>query len=78
MTKRRFRDLYEVVRAATHAAGILRCDAGETPELANALDEFIDECDHPSEARLIEWAMANGYPDFDTVLRYGRYGSGSG
>lgn len=63
--------LYEVVRAAAHTAGSLACDDGATGELADALDQIIDECDHASEARLVEWAMANGYPDFDTVLRYG-------
>ena len=72
MTKRRLRKLYEVVRVAAHAAGSLACDDGEPGELADALDQIIDECDHASEARLVEWAMANGYPDFDTVLRYGR------
>jgi hypothetical protein len=44
----------------------------ETGELAAALDQIIDECDHAWEARLIEWAMANGYPDFETVLEYAR------
>ena len=72
MTKRRFRNLYEVVRVAAHEAGILTCNEGETAELAEALDEFIEECDTPEEARLVEWAMDNGYPDFETVLRYGR------
>ena len=52
--------------------GISPCDEGETPELADALDEFIEECDDAWEARLIEWAIDNGYPDFETVLRYGR------
>ena len=60
------------MRVAAHAAGSLACDDGETGELADALDQIIDECDHAAEARLVEWAMANGYPDFDTVLRYGR------
>lgn len=69
--------MYEVVRTAAHATGSLACDDCETGELADALDEINDECDHASEARLIEWAMANGYPDFDTVLRYGRYCSPS-
>jgi hypothetical protein len=64
--------LYEVVRVAAHATGSLACGNGENGELADALDQIIDECDHASEARLIEWAMDNGYPDFETVLRYGR------
>jgi hypothetical protein len=72
MTKRRLRELYEAVRIAAHAAGILACEDGESRELADALDEFIEECDHAREARLVEWAMDNGYPDFETVLRYGR------
>jgi len=72
MTKRRLRQLYELVRVAAHAAGSLACDDGETGELADALDQIIDECDDASEARLVEWAMDNGYPDFDTVLRYAR------
>jgi hypothetical protein len=72
MTKRRLRKLYEVVRAAAHGSGTTACEDGESDELAAALDEIIDECDHASEARLVEWAMSNGYPDFDTVLRYGR------
>jgi hypothetical protein len=46
MTQRRLRELYEVVRVAAHVAGIFTCDEGETSELADALDEFIEECDH--------------------------------
>jgi hypothetical protein len=72
MTRRRLRELYEVVRSAAHTAGILASDEGESGELADALDEFIEECDDAWEARLVEWAMENGYPDFETVLRYGR------
>jgi DNA-binding GntR family transcriptional regulator len=72
MTKRRLRALYEVVRVAAHAAGSLACDEVATGELADALDQIIDECDDASEARLVEWAMENGYPALETVLRYGR------
>jgi hypothetical protein len=57
-------------RGAAHASAILACDGGESAELADALDQFIEECDHGWEARLVEWAMDNGYPDFDTVLEY--------
>jgi hypothetical protein len=72
MTRLQLRKLYAVVRAAAHAGGILACEDGETRELADALDQFIEECDKPEEARLVEWAMENGYPDFETVVRYGR------
>lgn len=70
MTKRRLRELYEDVRVAAHAGGILACGEDETRELADALDQFIEECDHAWEARLVEWAMDNGYPDFETVVQY--------
>jgi hypothetical protein len=59
-----------LLRVAAHAAGILTCNEGETAELADALEEFIEECDTPEEAGLVEWAMDNGYPDFETVLEY--------
>jgi hypothetical protein len=72
MTRRRLRELYESVRSAAHSAGILACDDGESRELADALDQFIEECDHAWEATLVEWAMDNGYPDFETVLEYAR------
>lgn len=72
MTRRRLRKLYEIVRASAHAASSLACDDSETRELADALDQIIEECDHAWEARLVERAMGNGYPDFETVLRYGR------
>jgi hypothetical protein len=57
---------------ATCQPGGLSGDQAETPELADALDEFIEECDHAWEARLVEWATDNGYPDFETVLEYAR------
>lgn len=39
-------------------------------ELAKALDVVIAHCDG-RQAGLIDWAMDNGYPEFDTVLRFG-------
>jgi hypothetical protein len=72
MTKRRLRELYEMVRVAAHATGVPTREDGESDDLAHALDEIFDECDHASEARMVEWAMANGYPDFDTVVLYAR------
>ena len=71
MTKRHLQELYEVVRAAAHAGGALARDEVESVELADALDQFVEECDHAWEARLVEWAMDNGFPDFETVLQYG-------
>jgi hypothetical protein len=72
MTQCRLRKLYNAVRAAARAGGLLECEECETWELGDALDRFIEECDDPWEARLVEWAMVNGYPDFETVLRYSR------
>ena len=71
MTKRRLRELYEAARAAAHASGMLSCDEGEVNKLGAALDQIIEECD-PWEAGLVDWAMENGYPALETVLRYGR------
>lgn len=42
-----------------------------SPTLADALDQIIEECD-PSEAALVDWAMENGYPDFEAGLECAR------
>lgn len=71
MTKRRLRELYEIVRAAAHTAGILACDEGETAELADAQDQIIEECDHASEEGWSNgrWRMVTpiSTPSCDTV-----------
>ena len=71
MTPRRFHELYETARAAAHPKGILACDDADISELADALDQIIEECG-AWEADLVVWAMDNGFPDLETVLEYAR------
>jgi hypothetical protein len=70
MTKSRLRELYENARAAAHPNGILACDDADISELAEALDQIIEECG-AWEADLVVWAMDNGFPDFETVNTVG-------
>lgn len=58
------------VRVAAHSEALLLVTKARPANFADALDEFVEECDHAWEARLIEWAVDNGYPDFETVLEY--------
>ena len=71
MTECRFRELYETARAAAHPNGILAGDDADIGELADALDQIIEECS-AWEADLVVWAMDNGFPDLETVLVYAR------
>jgi hypothetical protein len=52
-------------------AACSRGDESELNKLGAALDQIIEECD-PWEAGLVDWAMENGYPALETVLRYAR------
>jgi hypothetical protein len=71
MTECRFRELYELARAAAHPNGVLACNEVDISDLAEALDKFVEECG-AWEADLVLWAMDNGFPDFETVLEYAR------
>jgi hypothetical protein len=71
MTEDRFREIYEAARAAAHTIGVLARYYNAIDELADALDEMIEEGD-ARQAGMVDWAMDNGYPDFETVLEYAR------
>jgi len=38
-------------------------------ELADALGQILEACD-ATQAGMVDWAIDNGYPDFETVLEY--------
>lgn len=71
MTERRFRELYEQVQAASRVVGVDPVAVAFADRLySEARDAIIEECDS-RQAGLMDWAMDNGYPEFQTVLRYG-------
>lgn len=45
MTDDLFRQVYETARAAAHPNGMLACEDADISELADALDQIIEECD---------------------------------
>jgi hypothetical protein len=71
MTLDRFRQLYETARSAARVTGTDLIAVAFAERLyGEALDTIIEECD-AHQAGMVDWAMDNGYPEFETVLRYG-------
>jgi hypothetical protein len=71
MTERRFRQLYEQVQAASRVVGVDPVAVAFADRLyGEARDAIIGQC-NSRQAALMDWAMENGYPEFETVLRYG-------
>jgi hypothetical protein len=68
MTDRRLRKLYRVAQRAAHSEAKRAQTAWVL--LGDALDQIIEECDS-RQAGLIDWAIDNGFPEFETVLHYG-------
>lgn len=69
MTDERLRKIYDVARYAVYAEG----DPSEgmySPKVGKALDVVIAYCD-ARQAGMMDWAIANGFPDFETVVLFG-------
>jgi len=72
MTEARIRELYELVRCSIHSLGhSAAVTESLESQLERALDQIIDESD-PMQAGLVDWAMGNGCPEFETVLKFGK------
>lgn len=71
MTQDRFRQLYETARSAAHVTGTDPVAVAFADRLhSDALDAIIEESD-AHQAGMVDWAMDNGYPEFETMLAYG-------
>jgi hypothetical protein len=69
MTSERFKQLYETVRNAANVKGDdVRVRSDARRHLRQALDLLSLEAE-ANQWAAVEWAMKNGYPEFDIVVK---------